>query len=315
MYAKKSLGQNFLKSGSALRAIIVAGDIKPTDTILEIGPGKGALTAKILETGAKVIAVEKDRELIPYLEEKFASEVKSGQLTLIEGDILELSVKDIFNKAKIITLRSSTTFPTGTVHSLDILNTKSLNESCAQVPPRAHPLILSGDEIPKANSQKLVTNSYKLIANIPYYITGEIIRKYFEEKNQPERMVLLVQKEVAQRIVARDGKESILSIACKAYSTPRYVQTVKRDAFSPAPNVDSAIITFAHINKGLFKKTKVSETTFFEVMKLGFAHKRKKLGGNLKEISHTLNQEKFNQIKDKRPENLSVSDWIDLIKS
>ncbi|MDB5204544.1 MAG: hypothetical protein JWP09_572 [Candidatus Taylorbacteria bacterium] len=256
IYAKKSLGQNFLKSGSALRAIIVAGDIKPTDIILEIGPGKGALTAKILETGAKMIAVEKDRDLIPYLETKFATEIKSKQLTLMEGDILELNAKQILGKI----------------------------------------------------------TSYKLIANIPYYITGEIIRKYFEEKIQPEKMVLLVQKEVALRIVARDGKASILSIACKAYSTPRYVQTVKRDAFNPAPNVDSAIIAFENINKDLFKKDKASEGRFFEVMKLGFAHKRKKIGGNLKEIATTLNPLKLEQIKDKRSENLIVTDWVELIQ-
>ncbi|MES2409181.1 MAG: 16S rRNA (adenine(1518)-N(6)/adenine(1519)-N(6))-dimethyltransferase RsmA, partial [Patescibacteria group bacterium] len=254
--AKKSLGQNFLKSGSALRAIIVAGDIKPGDTILEIGPGKGALTSKILETGAKVIAVEKDRELIPYLEVKFAKEIESKQLTLIEEDILELSAKQILGNI----------------------------------------------------------TSYKLIANIPYYITGEIIRKYFEENIQPEKMVLLVQKEVAVRIVARDNKASILSIACKAYSTPQYVQTVKREAFNPAPNVDSAIIAFENINKDLFKKGSSDEASFFEVMKLGFAHKRKKLGGNLKEIANTLNQIKLEEIKDKRPENLIVRDWIDLIQ-
>ncbi len=279
MYAKKSLGQNFLKSGSALRAIIVAGDIKPTDIILEIGPGKGALTAKILETRAKVIAVEKDRELIPFLSEKFKTEIENKQLMLLEGDILELDVDQIFKK---------------------VSECESWLGS-------------------KKNAKKIPNNlthlqTYKLVANIPYYITGEIIRKYFEEKNQPEKMVLLVQKEVAQRIVARDGKASILSIACKAYSTPRYVQTVKREAFNPAPNVDSAIITFENISKDLFNKDKADETRFFEVMKLGFAHKRKKLGGNLKEIKESLNQAKLEQIKDKRPENLAVSDWIELIK-
>ncbi len=281
IYAKKSLGQNFLKSGSALRAIIVAGDIKPEDTILEIGPGKGALTAKILETGAKIITVEKDRELIPYLEEKFAPEIKSGQLALIEGDILELDVKEIFKKAgELVSLQAE-------------------------------------KKTPEKNPNKLTSlQAYKLIANIPYYITGEIIRKFFEEKNQPERMVLLVQKEVAQRIVARDGKESILSIACKAYSNPRYIQTVKRESFNPAPNVDSAIIAFENINKNNFEDIRhpQMEERFFEVMKLGFSHKRKKLGGNLKEISETLNQSKFEEIKDKRPENLTTKDWIDLIQ-
>ncbi len=288
MYAKKSLGQNFLKSGSALRAIIVAGEIKPKDIILEIGPGKGALTKKLLETGAKVIAIEKDRELIPFLEEKFAIEIKSKQLVLIEGDILELDMKQIFEKAgKLVRLLGGKK------------NTKKIPNKLTTSP--AHNLSLS----------------YKLIANIPYYITGEVIRKFFEEKNQPEKMVLLVQKEVAHRIVARDLKESILSIACKAYSIPKYIQTVKRDAFNPAPNVDSAIIAFQHINKDIFSDVRrpiISEKKFFEIVKLGFAHKRKKLSGNLKNVKVTLNQEKFDQIKDKRAENLMLKDWIELMK-
>jgi 16S rRNA (adenine1518-N6/adenine1519-N6)-dimethyltransferase len=266
MYAKKSLGQNFLKSGSALRAIIVAGQIEPNEIVLEIGPGKGALTKKLLESGAKVIAIEKDRELIPYLGEKFAIEIKSKQLVLIEGDILDLTMAQILKASKLL-------------------------------------------------STKLPSFSYKLIANIPYYITGEVIRKFFEEKNQPEKMVLLVQKEVAHRIVARDLKESILSIACKAYSVPKYIQTVKRDAFNPAPNVDSAIISFQHINKNTFEENKISEKNFFETVKLGFAHKRKKLSGNLKNIKTTLNQSKFESIKDKRAENLNLKDWIELIKT
>lgn len=284
VYAKKSLGQNFLKSGSALHSIIVAGQIEPGEIILEIGPGKGALTKKLLETGAKVIAIEKDQELIPYLEEKFAPEIKLKRLVLIEGDILELDIKQISEKVgKLVSW-------------------------------------LVGKGIKKETSNKLTTSptdklgfSYKLIANIPYYITGEVIRKFFEEKMQPEKMVLLVQKEVAHRIVARDLKESILSIACKAYSIPKYIQTVKRDAFTPAPNVDSAIISFSEISKDIFTKNRITEKRFFEVVKAGFAHKRKKLSGNLKEIGQTLNKEKFEEIKDKRAEDLSMKDWIDLI--
>lgn len=269
MYAKKSLGQNFLKSGSALHSIIVAGNITPDDIILEIGPGKGALTAKLLETSAKVIAIEKDHDLIPYLSEKFFEQIKSKQLILMEGDVLDLSVKDIFKQGL------------------------------------------------KTHHSQLTTNLYKLIANIPYYITGEIIRKFLEEDIQPSRMVLLVQKEVAMRIVAKDKKESILSMSVKAYGKPEYIKTVKRENFHPAPNVDSAIILIDNINKDLFGGVKLpqkGEKRFFEVMKLGFAHKRKKLGGNLKEIKETLNQEKFEQIKDKRAEDIELSDWIDLIK-
>jgi len=251
VYAKKSLGQNFLQSKGALRSIIAAGKLSVDDVVLEIGPGKGALTEGLLATGATVIAVEKDRELISFLQEKFGANKK---FTLIEGDILLMSAKDLGLK------------------------------------------------------------KYKLIANIPYYITGEIIRKFLEEKNQPTAMVLLVQKEVAERIVARDGKESVLSIAIRAYATPRLVAKVPRGAFVPAPNVDSAIVAFENISKDFFTENKVLEKDFFAVVKTGFAHKRKKLSGNLKEISETLNKDCFEKIKEKRAEELSVEDWISLRK-
>lgn len=257
MYAKKSLGQNFLKSKSALLSIIKAGEVTSDDTVLEIGPGRGALTEEILKAGAKLIAIEKDRELIPFLETKFNKEIKAKQLILIEGDILELDMATIIK------------------------------------------------------SSKLKSSTYKLIANIPYYITGEIIRKFFEEKLSPKLMVLLVQKEVAERIVAKDNKESILSIACKAYATPKIVTKVSRGAFNPAPNVDSAVISFTNISKKLFP-TNESESNFFEIMKAGFAHKRKKLGGNLKGFESKLNQEFLKKIRDKRAEELSVDDWIKL---
>lgn len=93
--AKKALGQNFLKSEPALRAIVEAGDITPTDVILEIGPGKGALTEKLLEKAGVVIAVEKDRDLIETLTEKFSEEIATKKLVLIRGDILELNLEII----------------------------------------------------------------------------------------------------------------------------------------------------------------------------------------------------------------------------
>src|SRR3990167_1910673 len=89
--AKKSLGQNFLKSELALRKIIEAGEIKPNDVILEIGPGRGALTNKLLGTRCEVLAIEKDRELFEFLKIKFEKEISSGQLNLIHGDILEFN--------------------------------------------------------------------------------------------------------------------------------------------------------------------------------------------------------------------------------
>jgi 16S rRNA (adenine1518-N6/adenine1519-N6)-dimethyltransferase len=124
--------------------------------------------------------------------------------------------------------------------------------------------------------------SYKLIANIPYYITGQIFRMFLEgAKVQPSSMTFLVQKEVAERVVARDKKESILSMSVKAYGEPHYVATVKRGSFSPAPNVDSAILHIAHISKKFFTEHYISEKTFFEILKAAFAHKRKIISKNL----------------------------------
>ena len=92
---KRALGQNFLKSQSALKQIIEAGDLKKDEIVLEIGPGKGALTEKILETGAILFAIEKDRELIAFLEKKFQKYIENKSFFLIEGDVLDLNIKEI----------------------------------------------------------------------------------------------------------------------------------------------------------------------------------------------------------------------------
>jgi 16S rRNA (adenine1518-N6/adenine1519-N6)-dimethyltransferase len=221
--AKKSLGQNFLKSAKALNDIVSAPDISPTDTVLEIGPGKGALTEKLLETGAKVVAVEYDADLIPILSEKFAPHITQGSLVLVREDIIEFD-------------------------------------------PSAY---------------RLKPGAYKLVGNIPYYITGAIIRKFLESDYQPSSMTLLVQKEVAERIVARDGKASILSVSVQAYGEPHYVGKVSARYFTPEPKVDSAIIFIDQISKKNFKD--VSEENFFQVVKLAFGQKRKTIMKNLSE--------------------------------
>lgn len=157
----------------------------------------------------------------------------------------------------------------------------------------------------KLESYLLKPNSYKLIANIPYYITGEIIRKFLESEHQPQTMALIVQKEVAERIVAKDGKESILSISVKVYGKPKYLGTVKRGLFRPIPNVDSAVLLIENISKENFAK--LEEIRFFEIVKAGFAHKRKKLYQNIKHLNITENVLEI--YRDRRAEKLSVDDW------
>jgi 16S rRNA (adenine1518-N6/adenine1519-N6)-dimethyltransferase len=158
--------------------------------------------------------------------------------------------------------------------------------------------------------------NYKLIANIPYYITGQIIRKFLESENQPSSMTLLVQKEVAERIVAKDGKESLLSLSVKVYGQPKYVQTVKRGSFDPAPNVDSAIIHISDISRKNFNE--IDEQKFFLLLHAAFAHKRKQLLPNLSNIFDkekiTKSLEKINLSLKSRAEDIAIEKWIGLSK-
>ncbi len=248
--AKKSLGQNFLKAPFAIKAMCEAGNITNKDTIIEIGPGKGVLTTELLLRAKKVIAIEKDRDLVDLLKEKFEKEIESGKLKLISNDVLDIEIKE---------------------------------------------------------------KSYKLIANIPYNITGAIFKKFLTNKNQPENMVVLVQKEVAQRVC--DKKESILSLSVKAYGIPKYIIKVPKRYFTPSPKVDSAILSIQNINRNNFKNKK-EEEKFFEVIKTGFAHKRKVLKKNLEDIS---DKEKINNIfeilnisEKTRAEELSLQSWLNI---
>ncbi len=243
--AKKSLGQNFLKSKSAVRQILTAANLLESDTVLEVGPGKGVLTEGLLESGANVLAVEKDDRLIEFLNEKFPKEISNGQLQIINQDILDF------------------------------------------------------------NPDFLSKTPYKLVANIPYYITGALIRKFLESDHQPEKMVLMLQKEVAKRIVANDKKESLLSISVKVYGTPKYIDTVPARYFSPAPKVDSAILQISNISKKLFEENKITEEKFFGILKAGFAHKRKLLKGNLGFLP-----EKVDPLA--RAEDITLATWLDI---
>ena len=152
------------------------------------------------------------------------------------------------------------------------------------------------------------SRGYKVVANIPYYLTGEIFRMFLESENQPSSMTLLVQKEVADRIVARDGKESILSLSVKVYGTPKREFLVPRGAFKPAPNVDSAVLTISDISRKNFA-TKTEEKKFFELIHAGFAHKRKFVRKNLLEVGLPNGD-----IPEKaRAEDLSLTQWLEVI--
>ncbi|MBP6948451.1 MAG: ribosomal RNA small subunit methyltransferase A [Candidatus Pacebacteria bacterium] len=264
---KKSLGQNFLTSIPARIAIVNAGNLTKEDTVLEIGPGRGFLTKGLLESGARVLALEKDRELIPILSETFSKEIQTGQLTLVEGDVLTFSLEEY-------------------VSSLQ-------------------------------TTSKITAKNYKLIANIPYYITGAILSKYLSSTCQPSHMVVLIQKEVAERIVARDKKESILSLAVKAYGDPKIVYRVNKGSFNPIPSVDSAVLSIENISRINFIN-KTHEETFFTLVKAGFAHKRKFTISNIRQtFPHIDCISLFNEysLSEKiRSEDISLAVWLSLSK-
>ncbi len=249
--AKKSLGQNFLHAPQVVSAMVHASRISTDSIVLEAGPGKGILTKGLLETGAKVIAVEKDDRAIPFLAEKFKVEIENGKLKIIHGDILE------FNPAEY----------------------------------------------------GLENGKYVIAANIPYYISGEFLRKFLESESQPARMVVMLQKELAKRVV--DEKGSILSMAIKAYGEPKYVTSVPRKFFRPIPNVDSAVLLIDNISKKFFEN--MDENSFFEVLKAGFAHKRKVLIKNLEDVVDPTKLkviwEREKWLTTIRAEELKLEDW------
>lgn len=158
---------------------------------------------------------------------------------------------------------------------------------------------------------ELRIKNYVLVGNIPYNITGALFRKFLESANQPKSITFVIQKEVAERILTRDGKESILSISIKAYGKPEYGGLIKAGSFYPAPKVDSAILSIRDINKKNFEGEEV-EKGFFKILRLGFAHKRKLLIKNLR-ISKTV-FEKCQIPEKERAEDLKVADWIALTK-
>lgn len=264
MKAKKHLGQNFLKSHIDILKVISSANLSREDLVVEVGPGKGALTKEILKTGATILAFEKDAGLIPLLEERFKEDIKNKKLFILHKDIIEVEIekeiKIIFNK-KV---------------------------------------------------------DYKLIANIPYYITGSILRMFLEDNYQPKRMVLITQKEVAKRITDKE-KSSILSISVNVFGEAKYIKTIKAKNFSPAPKVDSAILEIDNISKDFFVKNKIDEKDFFKFIKKCFQFKRKTLVKNLEKdykkekVMEMLKQLNFEQ--NIRGEDLKTKNFLDVYLS
>ena len=183
-----------------------------------------------------------------------------------------------------------------------------LHETFADEIASARLRIVEGD-VRDVTPQSLGLEHYVLAANIPYYITGEIIRQFLTAQPQPRAMALLIQKEVAQRIVSSKG--SILSISVRAFGEPRLVEKVPRKHFSPPPSVDSAILLIDNISRAFFDG--LDEEQFFKIVRAGFASKRKLVSSNLASIaekSRVLAALSGASVAEKaRPEDLSLEQW------
>ena len=210
---KKSLGQNFLHDPNTLEKIATSADLMPEDTVLEIGPGTGALTDVLARMARRVIAVELDGRLEPILRERFAA---TPNVEFVFRDILETDVASL-------------------------------------VGPQP----------------------YVVVANVPYYITSAILRHLLEAPHRPHRIVLTVQLEVAERLVAKAGDLSLLGVSVQFYARPRIVTRLSASVFWPRPDVDSAVLRL-----DVYDTPPVAvpdSATFFRVVRAGFSQKRKQL--------------------------------------
>ena len=175
--------------------------------------------------------------------------------------------------------------------------------------------IINQDVLKIFNSQFSISN-YKVLGNLPFYITAPVIRKFLETKNQPKEMIFMIQKEVGQRICAKPPKMSLLAVSVQFYAKPKIVSYLPKNSFWPQPKVNSTIIKIIPQ-----KQTIVNAKLFFEVVKAGFAHPRKQLRNNLSKRLK-MNKEKTEQwlLKNsiqpnQRAETLKVQDWINLTKT
>lgn len=246
---KKALGQHWLHDQAALAAM--TDTVQAGDTVLEIGPGTGELTAVLLERGAHVVAVERDQDLLVQLRARFVDQ----DFALHHSDILTFDL---------------TTLP----------------------------------------------SSYKVIANIPYYLTSNLVRVLSESTNPPEQAVLLVQKEVAERLAADAGRLSILAVTAQFYWEVSLGMVVGAELFVPPPKVDSQVVLLQRRSQTMFPD--VDAAAFFWLVKAGFSSRRKtllnSLSGGLR-----LNKQQAQELLGRaqiaptlRPQALTLDQWHDL---
>ncbi|MEA2097976.1 MAG: 16S rRNA (adenine(1518)-N(6)/adenine(1519)-N(6))-dimethyltransferase RsmA [Patescibacteria group bacterium] len=278
----KSLGQNFLIDETVLQRIVEVSDLKKEDIVFEIGPGFGTLTEELSKKCGKVIAIEKDKKLAE----------------LLKSRLLHSPDRPVEHFAQ-----SDSTVLTGLwSQHIEVINDDILK--------------IKLKEFIKKYS---VNERYKLVSNIPYYITSPIIKMFLESDAQPEFIVLLMQKEVAERICAKPGKLSVLALSVQVYGEPEITDYVDKSSFYPEPKVDSAILKIKNIHRSTVSDKNaiscVSTKDLFKIIKIGFSAKRKKLVNNLSaglHIEKTQSEELLSKTGislNARAQELSLEEW------
>ena len=224
--AKKALGQNFISDPGIISAIADASCAGPRDTVVEIGPGLGALTCELAERAAKVCAVELDTTVIPLLKGNLAG---AQNVEVINEDILKFDWSRVESDGAL-----------------------------------------------------------RIVGNLPYYITTPILLGILEKGVPAESITAMVQKEVADRIVASPGGRDygVLSISLQYYAECRKVLDVPAKYFTPRPKVDSAVVHMSLKNSRLLAPAE--EPQFFAIIKTAFSQRRKTLLNSLKGFNPVL---------------------------
>lgn len=245
---KKALGQHWLEDDACLQAMLAAADVGPDDTVLEIGPGLGTLTARLATVAKQVIAVEFDAVLAQTL----AQRVEAKNLQVVQQDILSFDFTSL--------------------------------------PPH-----------------------YKVVANIPYYLTSNLIRVMSESTNPPEIAAILVQKEVAERVAAKPGQLSLLSVTAQFYWQVSLGRVVEAELFTPPPKVDSQILILKHQQGTRFPNA--DPKLFFRLAKAGFGERRKTLRNSLSGGLHLSKDQTEDLLRQAglepnlRAQNLTLQQW------
>lgn len=251
--ANKRLGQHFLIDRAALDEIVAEAPVHAGAVVLEVGPGLGVLTDELLKKGCDVVAVERDRRFVSYLESRFKGE---GKFRIVPGDAADLDWMDIVRDQE-----------------------------------------------------------WSLVSNLPYSITSLALRKALWAERPAEHVVVLVQREVAERAIARNGKTSLLSLmVALASESARIVRRVPAGAFFPPPKVESAILEIVPMTiPDREKKWGIDPEKIMEVAKRGFAHPRKFLASNLGVAPAVL--ESSGIPAKARAESLSPEAWASLVRN